>query len=323
MEALRSYLTPQAKKQRVQPECDSDEDIDDVEDDDTEVQPKWAQERLAMMKEMKKMLSSITGLKEEVQAIKDELSHVKLQTGMAQSSAEEALMMVNGMEDRVQFLETTVICKNDVVKIVDNAVALLKESMRTSSNAAKGPFTSQGRPTDSSVADKFGRTAVVGGFGRDTPKEEVVKFTKDMVIKDALGVEEVCAYNYGSVGFIRFESRDAMFKFLKDGNAKPNPTTNGKSIWISTSKSPEERIKAKNLGRFKRVLVETGLAEAVGVRIDYKRGLVFVKQVRVAEWKRNASGEEKVTIDAAKLTEVNINASPDKIYDAHRELMQE
>ena len=52
-----------------------------------------------------------------------------------------------------------------------------------------------------------------------------------------------------------------MFNFLKSVGNGPKPKINGKEVWISVSKTPEERKKARSLGKLKRVLIETDLAK--------------------------------------------------------------
>ena len=163
---------------------------------------------------------------------------------------------------------------------------------------------------------------VVGGFERDTPRQEIVKFMKQMLFNQVTGIDELFAYNFGSVGFARFKSRDDMFNFITDFSAKHKPTIHGKQIWVTTSKSPEERAKAKHLGKFKKVLIETALADPEDIKVDYKRGFIFVKKVIVAEWTLSGNAG-KVVADASKLQEANINVDPEKIHDAVRELLQQ
>ena len=119
------------------------------------------------------------------------------------------------------------------------------------------------------------------------------------ILKDEKDIDERFAYNFGSVGFVRFLNRNAMFQFLSNTRSKIKPTINGKAIWISTSKTPEERTKAKHLGKFKKVPIETQLATPEQVYIDYKLGRIFIDKVRVAEWK-TTEGQNKLVIDKIK-----------------------
>ena len=76
-----------------------------------------------------------------------------------------------------------------------------------------------------------------------------------------------------------------MFEFLKEYEKKPKAKNNGKDLWVSTSKPPEERLKAKYLGKFKRVLIEANLIEPKDIRIDYRRGIVFANRKKISEKK--------------------------------------
>ena len=96
-------MAPIAKKQRLKEDNDeiSDMDMSEIKEDDEEKQPEWAKEQMILMKEIKSMLSEMTGLKQDVVHIKDDLNHVTLQAGMAQATAEEALEVVNNVDDRL------------------------------------------------------------------------------------------------------------------------------------------------------------------------------------------------------------------------------
>jgi hypothetical protein len=137
-------------------------------------------------------------------------------------------------------------------------------------------------------------------------------------------MEEVYAYSFGSVGFVRFTTTNAMFLFLKQAGAKEKPQIGDRNLWISSSKSPEERKKSKTLSKFKKVLLDTKLAKPEDVKVDYKRGIVFVSRLRVAEWKNSADTEstDNLVIDQNAMQQVGIDVEPKKIYDAGAELLR-
>ena len=93
MEVLMTYLSPQAKKQRLAVEETLDERMDDEEDHDDDEescgqQPVWARQmQQTILKEMTTMLRPITDGMEE---FRTELSNIKLQVGLVQAEAEEA-----------------------------------------------------------------------------------------------------------------------------------------------------------------------------------------------------------------------------------------
>jgi hypothetical protein len=244
---------------------------------------------------------------------------MKLQASMAQAAAAEARDIAINVEDRMKSFEADLLQRADVQKMIDEAIAGLKAA--TAGTLLGSIPLAHATVTNTSQTDKMSRTAVVGGFGPDTPKDQVIEYLKKHIVKDVAGIEEAYAYSFGNVGFVRFSSIDALFQFLKKMNSKDKPQINGRSVWISTSKSPEERTKSKHLSKFKRVLLDTGLAEADSVKIDYKRGIVFVKGVRVAEWKTNAH-EDKLVINDVLLKQAGIKVEASKLYDAHAELLQ-
>ena len=333
MDALRSYLTPQRnKKMRLAAleegededafseagSAQEQEEMEEVMDEEREQPPWWAKKQFKMMTEIKDMMGSFSALKKDVNEIKNELTHVKLQASLAQESAEEARDIANNVEDRVKTLEADVVLHADIKKMIDEAIAGLQAiTTETVGNLRSTTCPQPGGTNQSDNDNKMSRTAVVGGFDQDTPKEEVVTFLQQNLLKDAVGVEEAYGYTFGSVGFIRFNSRDAMFQFLKNVNAKPKPQIKDRDVWISTSKSPEERTKAKNLSKFKKVLLDTGLAEPDRVKVDYKRGLVFVNKHRAAEWK-----DDRLVLNQLALQQAGIDVETSKLLDAVDDLMK-
>ena len=58
------------------------------------------------------------------------------------------------------------------------------------------------------------------------------------------------------------------------------------------------------------------------VRVDYKRGIVFVNNIQVAEL-NTTDGVDKLKIHPVKMKDAKILVEPQKIYDAVGELMQQ
>ena len=76
------------------------------------------------------------------------------------------------------------------------------------------------------------------------------------------------------------------------------------------------------MDKFKKVVIDTGLAEPTNVRVDYKRGFVFINKVRAAE-RKMTDGSERVIADPDKLREAGLDVDASKLHDAVDELMQE
>ena len=94
--------------------------------------------------------------------------------------------------------------------------------------------------------EKFGRTVVIGGFSQDTPMSEIKQFINEKVIKEELPeVDEIYAYSYGSVCFVRFHTNTAMWQFLTEYGKRVKPKRDDKEIWATVSRTPEERKKER------------------------------------------------------------------------------
>jgi hypothetical protein len=177
------------------------------------------------------------------------------------------------------------------------------------------------RPVVNDDSDKLMRTMVIGSFAQDSDRDVVIDLINKHVISDKDGtVDEIYAYAFGSIGFVRFKTSEQMREFLKKFGNGPKPQVEGKSLWATASKSPEERKKAKYLGKHKRVLIEVGLATAGDIKIDYRRGILMVRRLRVAEWKGDGD-DGHVELDVDSLTKVGINVGVTALQNAVEELL--
>ena len=328
MQALKSYLTPQRKKARLESETDLDADSDmseadvDGEDkqktqestDQSEPEPDWVQRQDA---NIQKILATPESMKATYSGVQSDLAQVKLQAGLAQSVAEDAMDRITELEDRITLIEENSVSKAKVEEMID--IALAKGGAWT---PLPGPNAAGKVHTMTSDDEKHSRTVVVGGFPQDSSRDHVVKSISDIAVKNMQGVDEIYAFRYGSVGFIRFDDKETMFRFLKDINAKPKLQVDGKSLWFSVSKSPDERRKGRILSKYKRVFLEVDVVAKEDIRIGYRRGIIMIKNVRIGEWSGDgATG--RVALHQGKLKDVGIDVDVKKVDDAVKELLSE
>ena len=114
-----------------------------------------------------------------------------------------------------------------------------------------------------------------------------------------------------------------MYEFMKKYGASSKPTVNGKPVWVAASRSPEERRKGKHLAKHKKVLIEVGIAKPEDVRVDYRRGILMVKRVRVGEWKKHDGNNGSLELHEDSLKSVGIVVGKEAIEKAVKELLQE
>ena len=174
-----------------------------------------------------------------------------------------------------------------------------------------------GKQNISDDVNKYARTAVIGGFPADTERVEVKEFLSKPVLQGLAGIDKVYAYSFGNVGLVRFHTEKCMWDFIKIMNSKAKPAYKSKELWVSTSKTPEDRRKAKTLGKYKKVLIEVGLAQPTDVRIDYKRGLLFLKKIRIGDW----TSEKRLDMKPEKLAEAGAMVDVKMLENAVDELM--
>ena len=353
MEALRALMSPDRKKARVKEfhigDPTEDEDVlaslrknlenefENAKDSLPETKPEWAlrqDQMLATMLDMIKCLESDSG------SLRRDLDGLRLQSEVAQSVAEDAMEKVQDTDVQVEELKTDVSLKIDelqskfnsldkkmllavdIQNMINEALKNAEHIMTTASPATDHVRCAPVHQKLGTTEEKFSRTVVIGRFEKDTPKKDVTDFLLASVLPGVHGIEEAFAYTFGSIGFVRFRDQESKFQFLKNFNNSPKPLVKGKPIWMSTSKTPEERFKAKRLSKFKKMLIESNLVEAANVYVDYKRGVIFVGKVRIAEW-QVAGDESKLVIEAANLKNAKIDAEPKMLYDALAELVKQ
>jgi len=171
--------------------------------------------------------------------------------------------------------------------------------------------------------EKLARTMVVGGFMQDSERNDVIDLIGKHIISDKEAtVDEVYAYNFGSIGFVRFTTAGRMKEFLTKFGVKPRPEVNGKSLWASVSRSPEERKKAKHISKFKRVMIEVGLLKADDIKIDYRRGVLIAKRQRIAEWQGEGS-DGHVQLNEENMKKIGIDVGANALHNAVKELLSQ
>ena len=345
MQALLALVSPERKRAKKTEEIDLSE-VSDVElleerEEEVEVDAKsgqaqstpraaeqtesqWTKEHQDLLKNLAARMQT---LEETVQQMMPELSQCKLTANMSQSEAEEAnehaglahaageeaANMVTELRMKTAEMEAALIKRQEVEEIVQAAMEKLQ---RVSVESNLRAF--QRRPHEQS--DKFSRTIVIGGFQQDSMKAEVETHIEGMV-KAEPGYEDHYAYRRGSIGFVRFKSADQMWTYLKKVNAKgrDRPTCGNQTLWVSASRSPEDRRKRKNLDMAKKVLVDVGLASEEQTEYDLKRGLLWIGRQRVAEWQADS---ENLLWNNDALKKAGVDVDGKSLGDAVSEKLQ-
>jgi hypothetical protein len=329
MEALRYLMSPERKKSRKDdevveaPESDEEEmyeasaiEIDEESDDE---QPQWARrQEQRMVEHLTKMISN------SFQAVRQDIDEVKQQVSHAVTTANEAMETTRALSTKVVELEKQSVAMETLDQKIRDAIDKIKVEMgRTPTHPVHVPAQTRRFNNDDDTTEKMTRTMVVGGFKQDSERSEVIALIGKHIIDELEDtVDEIYAYGFGSIGFVRFKNAANMRDFLKKFGAKPKPQVEGKNLWATVSKSPEERNKAKHIGKYKRVLIEVGLAKVEDIKIDYRRGILMVKRIRVAEW-RGEGANGCVHVDEENLKKVGIDVGKTALQKAVEELLSE
>ena len=94
----------------------------------------------------------------------------------------------------------------------------------------------------------------------------------------------------GTIGFIRFGAPDSMWGFMRSRAGLPRPSYKDARLWVSVERTKLEREMASRCSRAMRtirsLLVPSAEQASVPdfVDVDYRRAIVWVRQLRVCQW---------------------------------------
>ena len=325
MEALKYLMSPVRQKVKID---DGEGTIPDLDDEDMYVdsvnsdelddeQPAWARrQEERMIDHFNKMIST------NVQEIRNEVAQMKVQVDYAITTADAALGKARELSTKLDALDqpgvTIEVLNQKIEEAMTNVQRLIEAAQALPRNVNVGAQMPKG-----SDDEKLARTMVVGGFMQDSERNDVIDLIGKHIISDKEAtVDEVYAYNFGSIGFVRFTTAGHMKEFLTKFGAKPRPEVNGKSLWASVSRSPEERKKAKHISKYKRVMIEVGLLKADDIKIDYRRGVLIAKRQRIAEWQGEGS-DGHVQLNEENMKKIGIDVGANALHNAVKELLSQ
>ena len=267
-----------------------------------EEQHAWARRQEHRM--MKHLTNIVThGLTE----VKQDIAQIKLQVNMAVATADEALDKTRELSVKLGAFDEQRVTLEAVSQKIEEAIQKLKVELEVRPRQLSTAVSGYSRHDhNSDEMEKLALAMVVGSFAQNSERNVVKALIEKHVIAEAdETVEEIFAYAFGSIGFVRFKTTDHMKEFLKKFGTSTKPKINGKNLWTIATKSPDERKKAKHIGKYKRVLIEVGLASADDIKIDYRRGVLMVKRLRVGEWKGEGA-EGQLELNEEHLKKVGI-----------------
>ena len=261
---------------------------------------------------------------DHMQDVLKDVAQMKLQVNLAVATADAAKVKAQELEIKVKQLTEQKFTMADVEQKIEEAIMKIKIEIENRPRMKSSNVSGASRSNHGEIDEaKAARTMVIGGFMPDSEKGEVMAMIeKHVIAENDKTVEEIYAYSFGSIGFVRFVSADNMREFLKSFGSKPRPKVDDKNIWATASKSPGERRKAKHLGKHKRVLIEVGLAGADEIKIDYRRGILMVKRNRVAEWQGDGI-DGHVELHEDNLKKVGIDVGATVLKNAVEELLSQ
>jgi hypothetical protein len=155
--------------------------------------------------------------------------------------------------------------------------------------------------------DKWRRTVGFGPFPDDTKSVDIIKFIEGVIADMKGDVEEVYAYGkkFAERGAARFKSEEAMWAYMRGRSGKHMHEYEGVKVYCnvdSRAKDPnaEDVKRERAVRKVVRAIIETnggdGFKTKKEIDANYKKGIVWWKDKRVATWK---DGQMELSEEAA------------------------
>jgi hypothetical protein len=160
---------------------------------------------------------------------------------------------------------------------------------------AKQPFSNAPKVHSTESEDKRSRTIGFGQFPKDTKAENIIKFMEGVLEEAREDIEEMFAYGkkFAERGGARFKTSQAMWAYLKGKAGDHTHTYMGHHIYCSAdakARDPqsEDAKRERAVRKMVRAIIEVNGGDGTEVKkhidTNYKKGVVWWKEGRVAEW---------------------------------------
>eukprot|EP00972_Heterocapsa_arctica_P026232 3861806-Heterocapsa_arctica.AAC.1 len=131
-----------------------------------------------------------------------------------------------------------------------------------------------------SSPDNDGQTILIGGFPRDTEKQNMQAFITEKLGNTSGIIDLEAKYKLGSTALMRFRTPTLMWSFMR---ARPSLTYEGKTLFFTIPKSPFERQRDKKISVM-RSSIETLAPDTMKVTVLWSEKLVQINGIPVARY---------------------------------------
>ena len=157
---------------------------------------------------------------------------------------------------------------------------------------AAGAASAAGAAGVTGADEKRARTISFGQFPVDTKSANIIHFIEEQVKEFSEDVEEVFAYGKTRAerGGARFRSTVATWKYMKDNAGHHQHDYEGKKIYCNADSQArgEGAAREKAVRKVVRTIIEQSGGNSATTKAEletnYKKGVVWWKDERVAEW---------------------------------------
>ena len=178
------------------------------------------------------------------------------------------------------------------------SVRELESKFRTLKASTENSFSS-GTAKSEEKTQRAGRTVTFGQFPKDTKSADVVGFVNTVMKPVEDDIEEVFAFGRTRVerGAARFKTEESMWKYMSNNRGKhqhkyQDTDTIFCNVDSQAGGDTEKAAKEKTVRKVVRAIIEQTGGDSSTVKkmieADYRRGVVWYRDVRVAEWHDNS-----------------------------------
>eukprot|EP00971_Amphidinium_carterae_P343073 6482628-Amphidinium_carterae.1 len=217
-----------------------------------------------------------------------------------------------GMSKRINELETRMTTMETSRKTPPRPARAPKASSPANNSARGSGEASSADSTDNKSV------MVIGGFPTDT-KRSVIMESLPLFFRYVGASEDPLDYwapnLRGSIGLAKFANSANMWSFIKRARSKAAFTVgaDAKPLWVSISRTREERDTSLRLKKIKELVVEVTKVEPDQVEIDFRRQEVWLNDVKLLECKQGKHEVLATRLESAGWGMVSVETLKDRI----------
>jgi hypothetical protein len=227
--------------------------------------------------------------------VTNEVAGLRREVGEAKAMAMEAQEGVRELQRELRELKGA---KNENPTCM-KSIRDLEAEFRTLKASTGNSFSSGAAKSEEKI-EKAGRTVTFGQFPKDTKSADVVGFIQTVMKPVEDDIEEVFAFGRSRAerGAARFKTKESMWNYMSHNRGEHQHKYQDDTIFCNVDSQAggdtEKAAMEKAVRKVVRTIIEKSGGDGPAIKklieTDYRRGIVWYREVHVAEWHDGSMG---------------------------------